>query len=382
MKQAQWPTVTCHQLFEKDLVQQPIVVTNGSAQVPDGPEIGYEVDWDSVAKLQMAKPASRPEPERLIEAIWSDGKRMYTASNGKVNFMLDAGNKEEYPYYGRGASNRPRPIGTRRARRQPDNRPDLSAEPRHPRVDSIGKSETAGYLTIDQNAVAVDVLIHWDNQPASFANEKPPRATGGSVPQQYGKPRRRSDYKKLCQQSEQPTGQSATKSIQVDYLLQHADIGLVGSWLTSTDEQGTAIGLRHYPTDSQSILCEVRRRNPIAQPAVCFRRSLYDQFGGFPEGCPVCQDYASWSLLVNKGARFANLDTPLLRYRQHAGSIKSTRLRETLEATIRVKRQYWANQLSLGDRVLIAAERGLRHIPATWVTRLFTAVTFKRLPNS
>ena len=103
LKQARWPAVNCHQLFEKDLLQQPIVVTNGSAQVPDGPGIGYEVDWDLVDKLQVAKPASRPEPERLIETTWSDGKRMYTASNGKVNFMLDAGNKEKYPYYGKGA---------------------------------------------------------------------------------------------------------------------------------------------------------------------------------------------------------------------------------------------------------------------------------------
>ena len=54
----------------------------------------------------MERPKSRPEPERLIETTWPDGKRMYTASNGKVNFMLTAGQQGKYPYYVRGADTR------------------------------------------------------------------------------------------------------------------------------------------------------------------------------------------------------------------------------------------------------------------------------------
>ena len=54
----------------------------------------------------MQKPAERPEPERLIETTWADGRRMYTASNGQVNFMLTAANQNRYPYFAAGADTR------------------------------------------------------------------------------------------------------------------------------------------------------------------------------------------------------------------------------------------------------------------------------------
>lgn len=106
LQQARWPAVNCHQLFEKDLLAQPIKVKSGHAKVPDKPGIGYEIDWDLVNKLKVEKPPSRPEPERLIETTWADGSRMYTASNGTVNFMLNAGQKGVYPYFEKGADTR------------------------------------------------------------------------------------------------------------------------------------------------------------------------------------------------------------------------------------------------------------------------------------
>lgn len=106
LNQARWPAVNCHQLFEDDLLTSPILLQNGHATVPDEPGIGYEVNWDTVEKLKVDKPPSRPEPERLIETTWADGRRMLTASNGKVNFMLTAGQKGLYPYFEKGADTR------------------------------------------------------------------------------------------------------------------------------------------------------------------------------------------------------------------------------------------------------------------------------------
>ena len=106
LAQATWPAVNCHQLFEEDLLIKPIMVANGHAAVPDQPGIGYDVNWDQVEKLKVPKPKSRPEPKRLIETTWADGRRMYTASNGRVNFMLTAGQQGRYPYYEPGADSR------------------------------------------------------------------------------------------------------------------------------------------------------------------------------------------------------------------------------------------------------------------------------------
>lgn len=106
LQQAIWPAVNCHQLYEQSLLTEPIVVKKGVAEVPDRPGLGYEINRDVVAKLTVAKPAERPEPKRLVETTWSNGRRMYTANTGQVNFMLTAANEERYPYYEAGAESR------------------------------------------------------------------------------------------------------------------------------------------------------------------------------------------------------------------------------------------------------------------------------------
>jgi L-alanine-DL-glutamate epimerase-like enolase superfamily enzyme len=103
---ATWPAVNCHQLFTHTLLTKPIVVKEGYARVPDTPGLGYELDPDQVAKFKMDKPKRRPEPRRLIETTWPDGRKLYIANNGKVNFMLTAGQKGEIPYFERGVTTR------------------------------------------------------------------------------------------------------------------------------------------------------------------------------------------------------------------------------------------------------------------------------------
>ena len=103
LSQAVWPAVNCHQLYEENSLTQPIVVKEGTAAVPDGPGLGFELNRDLLAKRKVAKPPRRPEPKRLIVTTWPEGQKMYTASNGKVNFMLTAGQRGLYPYFVRGA---------------------------------------------------------------------------------------------------------------------------------------------------------------------------------------------------------------------------------------------------------------------------------------
>src|SRR6185436_13568112 len=87
LQHATWPAVNCHQLFTHPLLTEPIRVEQGKAVVPDKPGLGYELDRDAVAKFKVAKPPARPEPERLIETTWLDGRRLFVANTGKVNFM-------------------------------------------------------------------------------------------------------------------------------------------------------------------------------------------------------------------------------------------------------------------------------------------------------
>ena len=105
LEQAVWPAVNCHQLFTHDLLAAPIVVEDGYADVPDGPGLGCQLDEDAIERFRVDKPAQRPDPPRLVEARWPDGRHMYFAS-GSVNFVLRPAMRGQLPFYERGVSTR------------------------------------------------------------------------------------------------------------------------------------------------------------------------------------------------------------------------------------------------------------------------------------
>jgi len=102
---ATWPAVNCHQLYSHDLLSNPIKVREGFAQVPDAPGIGFELDRDMMERFRVEKPVERPNPRRMVEITWPTGKRMLLAAT-EVNFVLNAANRGEIPYYETGADTR------------------------------------------------------------------------------------------------------------------------------------------------------------------------------------------------------------------------------------------------------------------------------------
>ncbi|MGE3820975.1 MAG: mandelate racemase/muconate lactonizing enzyme family protein, partial [Isosphaeraceae bacterium] len=106
LRAATWPAVNCHQLFSHDLLARPIVVRDGTAAIPEGPGLGVEVDADALRRFRIDFPRARPEPDRLIEVSWPDGRRQYIGNDGDVNFVLRRGADGSIPYYVPGATTR------------------------------------------------------------------------------------------------------------------------------------------------------------------------------------------------------------------------------------------------------------------------------------
>jgi len=102
---ATWPAVNCHQLYSHDLLSKPIKVRDGFAAVPDAPGIGFDLDRNMMERFRVEKPLERPNPRRMVEVSWPTGKRMYLAAT-EVNFVLNAANRGEIPYYETGADTR------------------------------------------------------------------------------------------------------------------------------------------------------------------------------------------------------------------------------------------------------------------------------------
>lgn len=164
---------------------------------------------------------------------------------------------------------------------------------------------------------------------------------------------------------------------ELAFLETHPDVDVVGSFLTVIDEHGSVVGRRGYPREHDAIVAAMRRFNPIANSTVMFRRQIYERFGGWRDAALPAQDYEWYSRLAAGGARFTNLPEPLVRYRLHPASIKSSKLRGTLLTTLEVKEMYWRKQMDWPSRALMAAERALLFFPPKLVLKLFTLVRYR-----
>ena len=108
LSHAVWPAVNCHQLYTHQLLSEPIRVQDGFATVPDNPGLGFEIDRDAVERFRIERPQQRPDPPRLIETAWPDGRKMVFANDGQMTFMFFQVQQQqsEFPFFERGVTTR------------------------------------------------------------------------------------------------------------------------------------------------------------------------------------------------------------------------------------------------------------------------------------
>lgn len=72
---AQWPAVTCMHIWQDDLIEQPITVKGGFAEVPQGPGLGVTLDEEAVERLRLPDQDNLPtRPRRLYHLAWPEAK--------------------------------------------------------------------------------------------------------------------------------------------------------------------------------------------------------------------------------------------------------------------------------------------------------------------
>ena len=77
---AQWPAITCHELYSHPLITQRPDVIGGYARVPEAPGLGVELDEAAVAKYRVEK-ADLSLPRRLVKYSRTNGVNVYFANN-------------------------------------------------------------------------------------------------------------------------------------------------------------------------------------------------------------------------------------------------------------------------------------------------------------
>lgn len=168
---------------------------------------------------------------------------------------------------------------------------------------------------------------------------------------------------------------------QFHYLEHNPQIDVLGSQLIIIDGNGRPFASRNYPLEHDQIMSALPIYCPLAQPAVMFRRQAVLAAGGYEYGRYFgVEDYELWCRLAKRGAKFANLDEALLRYRMQPGQLKAQRLRDQLRGTLDIKCRYWRDEMTFRARMRLLGERWLLWLPAKLIMKLFTSTAFRRYP--
>ncbi|MFC0773737.1 glycosyltransferase [Terrimonas alba] len=88
--------------------------------------------------------------------------------------------------------------------------------------------------------------------------------------------------------------------IQVQYMDEHPEVGLLGSWCKIVDEKLSLDYSYKSPVDHISIQKGMYLRNVFMHATVMFRTSLLKKTGYYPTNFELAEDYAFFWLLINE----------------------------------------------------------------------------------
>jgi glycosyltransferase involved in cell wall biosynthesis len=115
---------------------------------------------------------------------------------------------------------------------------------------------------------------------------------------------------------------------QVRHLEAHPELVALGSAIEVIDPEGVPLGAVVRPMDHEEIERELLRGyGSITHPAVVMRLEAVRAVGGYRPEFEYVEDQDLFLRLGERG-RLANLATPLLRHREHFGSVCMTRQAE------------------------------------------------------
>ena len=108
---------------------------------------------------------------------------------------------------------------------------------------------------------------------------------------------------------------------QVAYLSANRHVTALGTRVVLIDPYNTPIGRPQHPLKHADIDADLLRGEgwAIVHPTAVFRREAFERVGGYDERFRTSQDFDLWLRMAETG-RLANLEAPLLQYRQHLGS--------------------------------------------------------------
>lgn len=140
--------------------------------------------------------------------------------------------------------------------------------------------------------------------------------------------------------------------IQYEFLKKHHKVGIVGGFLEFFKDS-KASSIRKYAPDDKTLRKNIFKFSPVAQPAAMIRKECFEKVGEYNLKYPPAEDI-DMSFRIGNCYEFANIQQPVIKYRQYESSATYQQLRKIELSTIEIRMNNFNNKnynATLIDRV-------------------------------
>jgi len=123
------------------------------------------------------------------------------------------------------------------------------------------------------------------------------------------------DYDLFARMDADDISDSQRFETQVNFLNNHTEVDVVGSWYNEIDSNGILKGTIKLPTSHEQLIPFMARRSPFAHPSVMIRAQIFNQGYRYNSSYRFMQDYDLWVRLASAKFIFANIPKCLLNFR-------------------------------------------------------------------
>lgn len=105
-------------------------------------------------------------------------------------------------------------------------------------------------------------------------------------------------------------------------IFRNSDVDICSAWISEFDkDEKEILGFRKLPQYHEDIIRYSKTRCPINHPAVMYKKSVVEKAGGYKKMIWF-EDYYLWARMLLNGAKFYNIQEPLVNMRAGYGQLE------------------------------------------------------------
>ena len=109
---------------------------------------------------------------------------------------------------------------------------------------------------------------------------------------------------------------------QISFMSANPDIDISSGWIEEFEDVIDNVkSIKKVPSTHQVVSSYIKSRNPLNHPAVIFKKSYVEKAGGY-QHFPLFEDWYLWARMFQLGAKFANIQEPLVHFRTSSDMFK------------------------------------------------------------